>query len=563
MNNTGNTLKLKPMTRKIFAFIMVLIPCVTFSQINAVQKISGTVEKVKLTEFVFKYSPVASDENSFSYLLLPNEESIGKYGKYYRIEKYDMDLNLINRVQIDLTQGDHEKRFNELIYFHDTLYLFSSFRNEMEGKVYLFVQTMDKNSFEVNDDIQKIAELSYDTSIKNFILRTDYAISEDGSKLLIYTYPDNIKYVQLQGRPDPKDVEEKRQYMYVFDENLNLLWEQEAGKAVNSGVFVFDKYNIDNDASVYITGRTFEDTEEIEEMYMYSRRKGLSDRYYTYVQPSNYRHSVLYFGNEGKSARQLDLNPDDIFPKSITVEAHGDYLICAGVYAEPNTISAKGIFTCQLNLATGSTENLKLVPFEDKYVYTRLDTSDLKKFHKITNTNEWDPFSYDLTKLIKTGSDDYVFIAEQQLHGQLESNSGKMISYYPTHNYRDLYSVRITSDGDIKQIVKVEKNQFGLLNIASSYSHNVVDDTIYLLFNNMPPKVGLMKVAELQNTCLIELDSEGEQKQEFVTLFEKADKNTLFMRSTAVLTIPRKPEFIYPLQGNKYKYRTYERISIN
>ena len=69
-----------------------------------------------------------------------------------------------------------------------------------------------------------------------------------------------------------------------------------------------------------------------------------------------------------------------------------------------------------------------------------------------------------------------------------------------------------------------------------------------------------MKVAELQNTCLVTLDSNGGQKQEVVTLFENIDKNTMFMRSTAVLTIPGKPEFIYPLQGNKYKYRTYERI---
>ena len=551
------------MIRKIFAFIMVMIPCVVFSQTKDVQKITGTIEKVKLTEFVFKYEPVASYENTFTYLLLPNEESVGKYGRYYRIEKYDMDLNLIKRVQIDLTEGDHEKRFNELIYFQDKLYLFSSFRNEMDGKVYLFVQTMDKDNFEVHDDIQKIAELSYDTKVKNFILRTDYAISEDGSKLLVYTYPDNIRYVQLQGRPDPKKVEEKRQFMYVFDENLNLLWEQESGKAINSGVFVFNKYIVGNDANVYITGRNFEDPEETEGMYMYSRKKGLGDRYYSYVQPSNYRHSVLYFGNEGKTARQLDLKLDDIFAKSITVKAHGEYLICAGVYSEPNTISAKGIFTCQLNVATGSTEKQVLRPFDEEYLYTRLDSSDLKKFHKITSTDEWDPFSYDLTELTRTANDDYVFIAEQQLHGQLESNSGKMTSYYSTYYYRDLYSVRISSGGDIKQIVKTEKNQFGLLDIASSYSHNVVNDNIYLLFNNMPPKVGLMKVAELQNTCLVELDSKGEQKQEVVTLFEKVDKNTIFMRSTAVIAIPGKSEFIYPLQGNKYKYRTYERVLFN
>lgn len=551
------------MNRKIVAFIMVMIPCVAFSQTYDVQKITGTIEKVKLTEVVFKYKPVASYENTFSYLLLPNEESVGKYGRYYRIEKYDMDMNLIKRVQIDLTEDDHEKRFNELIYFQDKLYLFSSFRNEMEGKAYLFVQTMDKNSFEVNDDIQKIAELSYDTKVRNFILRTDYAISEDGSKLLIYTYPDNIRYVQLQGKPDPKKVEEKRQFMYVFDENVNLLWEQESGKAINSGVFVFDKYIVSNNANVYITGRNFENSEETEGMYMYSRKKGLGDRYYSYVQPSNYKHSVLYFGNNGETARQLDFKFDDIFAKSITVKPHGEYLIGAGVYSEPNTISATGIFTCQLNIATGCTEKQIIQPFKEEYIYTRLDTADLKRFHKITSTNEWDPFSYNLTELTRTGSDDYVFIAEQQLHGQLESKSGNMTSYYSTYNYRDLYSVRISSGGDIKQIVKTDKNQFGLLDIASSYSYNVVNDNIYLLFNNMPPKVGLMKVAELQNSCVVKLDSNGEQKQEIVTLFENVDKNTIFMRTKAVLTIPGKPEFIYPLQGNKYKYRTYERIYFN
>lgn len=551
------------MKKSIVTIIMALSPFLVFSQTSSLQKITGKVEQGKITEWVFKFKPVASFDNSFTYLLLPNEESVGKLGKLYRVEKYDMEMKLIKRVEIDLKEGDHNKHFNELIYFQEKLYLFSSFGNEKEMKAYLFVQTMDKTTFEVNDDIRMLAEMEYDTDVRNFRLQTNYSISEDGTKLLIYTYPDAIKYVKMQGAPSGKKLEEKRQFIYVFDKNLDLYWEGESGKAINSGIFVFDKYIIDNDANVYITGKNYDSKEDLEALYVYSPKKVRGDRYYTYVQPSNYSHSILFFGNKGKIIKQLDLKFNDISPKSITIKPKNNTILCAGVFSAPNTVSAKGIFTCNIKINDGSIENTKTKLFDKKYLETRLNTEDLEKFHKVFNESEWDPFNYSLSELTETESGDYVFIAEQQLNGRLESNNGKMISIYSTFNYRDMFSVRFSQGGEIKQIEMIEKSQFGLDNIAHSYNHLIINDALYLLFNNIPPKTGLMKVAVLENTCLVKIDKNGEQFKKIIKTFDDVDRKTIFMRSNSVLSVSETGEFIYPLQSMRYKYRAYEKIRFN
>ena len=79
----------------------------------------------------------------------------------------------------------------------------------------------------------------------------------------------------------------------------------------------------------------------------------------------------------------------------------------------------------------------------------------------------------------------------------------------------------------------------------------------------MPPKTGLLKVAELQNTCMVKIDRNGEQLKEIIKTFEEVDKKTIFMRSNSVLPVYETREFIYPLQSMRYKYRAYEKISIN
>ena len=548
------------MKSKTVIMFLVINSFITFIYAQELNKMTGIAEKGKFTELVYKFKPIATYNNTFTYLLLPNEESVGKYGNYYRVEQYDYNMNLIKRVQIDLQEGTQYKRLNELIYFQGKLNLFTSFQNEVDRKVYIFHQTLDLTTLELKNDIKTVAKIEYNKYIKNFRLQSNYSVSEDGSKLLIYAYPDKINYVQLQKNPTGKEIEEKRQFIYVFDKNINLLWQQEAGKAIQSGLFVFDNYHVDNLGNVFITGKNFENENEMNGLYIYSRKKKLTDRYYTYVQPSNYKHSILYFGNNGTITKQLDFSPSNIFAKSITIYPSSNNLFCAGIYSASNTISAKGVYTCKINLKNGATENLMTKPFEKKYLKTLLNTDDVKKFHKVTNKNEWNPFNFSLSKLEKTEGGEYIFIAEQQLVGKLESNSGQMLMVYPTYNYNNLYTVGIASSGEIKFIQEIEKSQFGLGDKLHSYNYFIDKTNLFIILNSMPVKTGLMKVSELQNTLLISIDDKGNKTDTTVTDYIKPDKKTVYMQTYAALPLTDKKGFIYPLQSLNYKYRTYEII---
>jgi len=546
------------MKTKIKIFLITFLPLTIFSQNISDSIVTGKIQKCKLFDAVYKYQPVASFDNCFTFLLLPKEEDLA-LGNIYRMEKYDLNLNLLVHERLNFKDKNGERKFCNLIYFQQKLYLFTSFKNHKDKKLYLFVQTIDKNKFSLNDDLRMIAEFENKSNRKNIKLNTSFSISEDSTKLLISATSEVINHLQLSRDPYGKELENSKLFVCVFDKNVNLLWQQEASKAINSGTFVFDKFTIDNSANAFITGQSFENKNQAGSIYCYAKNK-----YYNYVQPSNYKNSILYFGNNGNDLRQLNIDPQGIFAKSVVIKPKGDNIICAGIYASPNTISAKGVYSCQLNLISGKTDNLITKQFSNDFLVPQIDEEDLKAFRKQTKKEESDPYTYSISKLEQTLDGNYLFIAEQQLSGSLEVSSYNSLSVFPTLKYGNLYVSTLSPTGEIKNINVIDKKQFSFDYFPMSYSHLVVGNDLYLLFNNIPKnKKHTMfdsTSSTLQNTSLIKLDKDNKQTKEIIADFTNLDHNTMYGRIYGTMPVSIGKAFIIPIQSSGFLYRTYQKL---
>lgn len=521
---------------------------------------TGIIENSKAKEQVANFKPLGSFDNTFTYLLLPYSKDV-VLGRYYGIEKYDSDLNLILRKQIDLKEGKNTKDFVELINFQDKLYLFTSFTNKDKKKVYLFVQTMDKDNFTPNKDIRKIAEFEYKK--KNHELKAGYSISEDSTKLLLYASLNILKLAYVTGGNLGEEIKEVKQHLLVFDKSVNLIWKNEISPALKYPIFVFDKYYIDNFANVYITGKNF-NTEEDMFRHLYRTKNTSTEKRYVYVQPSNYKTSIMYFSSNGSEIKQINLSLDNTFVKSILIKPERNHVFCAGIYSLPNKISAQGVFSCSINTKTGKIQNQKTKVFDKKYLETRLDEKELDKFQKVVESDELDPFNYSLSEMKIRNNGDYVFVAEQQSMGKMITSTPQMTLQYNTYNFRDLFVTTMSTNGDIKSINMIEKNQFVRHDFAHSYSFSETNNNLCFIFNEIPPlKDSYSKFSKLEYTYLVSIDNNNNQKRDIVKEYAKTNKKTLIANMQKAMYDTSQKTLIYPMQTYNYKSRSYGKISID
>ncbi|GET21815.1 hypothetical protein [Prolixibacter denitrificans] len=546
--------------------ILVIISIISLTQyINGqninIEKSDGKIEQKKPRNQIYRHTGVANFDST--YLFLTSGPLMAYiFGVGYSVEKYDSNLNLVTREKISFNKEDDFKFLNELIYFQSKLVVFSSSYDKHNNKNYLYIQTMNKSSLKLNDDLKKIAEFEGEDKNVRYGIKTKYVISEDSTKLLIYLTFFDKKNIIVQSSSKEKTFNKNSLYLLAFDKHLNLLWKKKANSAINSGTYVYENFFVDNKANAYITAKKYINTEAAQKRILYESSKTFVDKYFTFVEPSNYKQSILVFRNNGNETKEIVVNLKNLFAKNISIKNHDDNILCAGIYSELNSISAKGIFTCQLNLGNGRTENERVLPFNKIDCTNNIDHNELKGFKGATKENEWDPFNYSLSKIERLSNGDYFVIAEQQLFGQLDSGGGIREQYYSIYNYGSLYVIRVKENGEIINYGKVKKTQFGLDNPFHSYSYLCEANKVYVLYNEMVPKKGLVQVAKMQNTSLARVNENGQVVKKLVSTFADYNNKTLFMHTKGILPFANKKGFVYPLQSMNMKYNSIEKIDI-
>lgn len=170
-------------------------------------------EKGKLLDF-FNYGAeeiacVVEKENRFT----------GKYT--YRMYVFSKNLELVATQELDLNRYKNRMQYVAMLNMGNAVYLLSSFDNLKKKKKFIFAQSFNAKTFELNNDLNMIAAFPLTDKKRNKNEKVLYEKSPDGHKIAFYL-SHNVKY--------------KSNYKIdfaVFDEKLNLIWQNKCNLSEN------------------------------------------------------------------------------------------------------------------------------------------------------------------------------------------------------------------------------------------------------------------------------------------------------------------------------------------
>jgi hypothetical protein len=539
-------------------FTILLLSIIALTKVNA-QDISFDLKSTeiyrdKITKRTYGIEALGQNNQYSYYLFNPyravfNEISHGSTESHF-LGKYDENMNLVKKAEIDLKQKKQEKQFEGVYFLKGKLTLFSSFQNEALKKNYLFVQNINKETLEKEDNIKMIGELDYSGISKYHNTVFQYEVSEDSSKVLAF-------YTILS-----KKNEILKFGMYLYDNELNLLWENEnVFPKFTEGVFNYKKFKVDNNGNVYLMGMHYEDKQNYYDAAGFKKNGFFSSDTY-YADKPNYTYQIYKYSNAGKKEEYADINIPDKFIRSLTFVPDSSKMICCmGIYSAPGTLSAKGSFILNFNISTQGISNLNTKEFSTELVEQGFSEKELNRFRRsIDNKDEWDPFDYALSDIKTRKNGDKYFIAEQFIEGTKKEKSGNMIVYKPIYIHNDAFIVNFTGDNKITRIDKISKRQYLLITSRfNSYLTVEKNNKLYFIFNTMLYRDTMLKNVDLGDTYLVSIDEKGNQRK-VILKKEETSMQLIVIPGTAISLTPN--SIIYSLMSANFKDYSFEKLTI-
>jgi hypothetical protein len=429
------------------------------------------------------------------------------YGKEILLECFDKELRMIQSVPFELKFEDKDLDYQFTIHSNDDLLIFSSFLNKKLKKDFLFYQSVNKRTLDLNSKLTKVSEIDFGTD--NFSSSGEFSklISRDKSKIGI----------QTTDRGKRKDMELFK--FQVFDDKMDLLWENEIELPYTQELFNVEGVRLDNDGNIYVYGIEFKEKRV-------SKRRG----------EPNYKYHIISISENGTIVDDIPVQIDAAFITDMRVEINDQHeIICAGFYSDLGTYSNKGSFFLKLDQST----NEVLVQNQKEFGLDLIKQTMSSRQQKITKRKgdkgkEIELEEYDLDRIVLREDGGAVLVAEEFYITVSTSTTSEGRTTTTTHyNYNDILVVSISPDGTIDWIQKIPKSQRSSNDGGAylSYSMAVHKDKLYFMFNDDANNLYYKGQGEPEPFRLndgpfvmfVELDSEGNQTRESLYSFSSKD----------------------------------------
>ena len=512
------------------------LPLLVFAQTErAPADISwGNEYKEPSNAFLSEY--IASGPNGF-YVLREKRTTAFSDGSEIYVELYDLNMDLKRSRDISLKYKNKTRVFEQAIYFGDQLYLFTSFNNKAHKKHYLFYQTLDNERLTPGRKMEMIAEADSDN--KNSGSKAfGFHISRDSSKLLVYN---QLPY---------KRKEPERFALRVFNESMEMEWEQDVVLPYPDELFTIEEYRVDKSGNVYMVGVLYEDRAR-------TRRQG----------KPTYQYVILAYSGDGEEIKEYRIDIPDVFITDLTFRvANNGNLVCSGFYSQKNSYSIKGTYFLRLDAKSKEvlTSNLHEFGFEflTEYLSDR-NRERAKRAEETGNVNrQAELYRYSLDNLVLRSDGGALLVAEQyfiqERTYQTFNGFWERTLYY---NYNDIIIVNIRPDGTIEWASRIPKRQVTVDDggYFSSYAMAIIRDRIVFIYNdndrNLDPSNNGNRIYNFNGSnsiiAMTEVYIDGSSKT--FPLFRN--------REAAIITRPKfckqisgRSMVVYGERGRKYKF---------
>lgn len=405
------------------------------------------------------------------------------------IVKYDKKTGSTSMLKLNFKVKEYNLKLLNYYNVDSTFHVFTYFHNKKQKKIYLFHETLNLENLVSNNDIAKISEIDLKDE-RGFSLDEDnMSVISDNNKYLF-----NYSFQTFKGRFFGKEV---------FDNKLTKEWGNSQFALTEAGFNFESNYKIDNEGNVYAIQRNFEKEKDVYKHYDRSR-------IWAVCYPKG--------GNTPSSLALILDNNYFVTAQALSVNEKNE-VICAGLYAKPETESAIGCFSFVIEPLLAKIKSINTKEFSAQVLTKGLDYKKKdKNMQKILEKKDFEEdYGYDLSKIHfrKDGGFDVVAEKNKLILTTRRSGNSSVTQY--NYYYDDLYVLTFNADGTTNWVQKVAKYEYVIdgNNLLGSYFLGYDnDDNMNFVFNLCNEQTASIIKSSLKEskTVLISLDKNGNEK---------------------------------------------------
>jgi hypothetical protein len=328
------------------------------------------------------------------------------------LEKYDNNCTIKTSAHLKFHKGFRSRKFEDLIYFHDSIYLF--FSEYKFNHTRLYVQNINKETLKpegperllynrVNEK-GNFPDFYFDLSLERNILlitvRTDIIIK----KSIVFEY-------------------------ITFTEGMKLLWSRKDLYIYNHQMPKIISYTVDEEGIVYLFGLIY----EIRWIEHFS-------------DPLKAQYLVLKYSDKGNNREQYIFNIYNKYVRDAKLIAgQNETFIAAGLLSDNYKYGVSGIFYQTLNSETKELKPIKIYNF-DAALMESINENEIFKSDE--------GYDYFLKTLVLRKNGDVLLLSEQNYINQDYDNINSIIA------------ISVNKFGDINWSRLINKKQSGIYNTS-------------------------------------------------------------------------------------------------
>lgn len=417
---------------------------------------SESAEKIKYTDRPKLLGQIGTD--LFAVNFGKRDISIIKYNKKYQ---------KVNTVVFDSKYQDEKLDSHYPLIVGDELLIIGDYYSKEESKTKMVIMSLNTN-LGVKKDFKVVAEI--ESGEKKLFGKNrgsfDIVLSEDEQSFAIQV-----------NKPYDKDEEEYFKFK-VYDNELELQWEEEFNIPIEDRYFSLDDVYLSSDMSVYLVGVAYKSGAERRA----SRREG----------EATYSHYLV------------KVDDGDVYHKSVELDGQfitdlkfgfgkNNQIICSGFYSDKGTYSIKGAYFMSLDEDFDVVKS-STIPFTFDLMVENYSDKQKKKAEKKKDkgkAKDMEMYEYDLDDVIIREDGSAVMIAEQYYvrvtvttSTDANGNTTTRTTYH--YYYNDLLVINISPNGEIEWARKIPKRQYSTNDggYYSSYGVIETDNNIYFVYTD-------------------------------------------------------------------------------
>lgn len=442
---------------------------------------------------------VISATNDQILLLIAEYKGMLGGQKSYHTCAIKNDLNFAPVKELILKTSDKELQFLNIFELNSTIHVFSVLNDKKAKTKTLYLHSLNKQTL-IASSGEKITTLDYDEGSRRNSGGFEVILSEDGSKILVFYYTPLIK-----DEPETFGA-------IVFDNNMEVLWENIYSLPYNDEFFTLNEIFLGNNGQLFLTGKK------------YSVKK------YGSPDPKNYNIILLSSSEDGDELLENPIVLNDYYISDITAKMlPNNDIVCSGfTTSKSKSWSVNGVFYILIDHKTREIELTSTKPFEYEFIKEGMTEKQEKKTDKQkAKGKDIELPNFIFKDFIVKENGGALVVAEQYYvivtsYTDSKGNTHTTYHYY----YNDIIAISINPSGEIEWASKIQKYQHSTNDggFYSSYAMAVIDDKAYFVFNdhienilsptNSPRNAYTGKKKSVVALC--ELNSSGEVTRELV-----------------------------------------------